>query len=159
MGSREQGFAAGNLPPALPLLALFFEGFQPHPEVDDWRVARGASSPSSSEITILCLSSALVTFVIIYFTCMMMRQVIYARSVARLCCGTGIALNSLCEHTSVAVRARRTGSPQAVVHPSGRDVCQGVSWVLERRLGFPAPARPFRAGSATAGFSSISGIS
>lgn len=48
----------------------------------------------------------------------MMRQVIYARSVAKLCCSTGIALNSLYEHTSMAEHACRTGSPRTVVIPA-----------------------------------------
>lgn len=89
----------------------------------------------------------------------MTRQVIYARSVARLCCSTRIALNSLYERTSVAACAHRTGSPCTVVHPCGRDACRGVSRVPEWWLGFPAPVCPFRSGSATTGFSSISGMS
>lgn len=49
----------------------------------------------------------------------MMRQVIYARSVARLCCSVGTALNSLCEPTSVAACARRTRTPAPLFMPAG----------------------------------------
>lgn len=51
----------------------------------------------------------------------MMRQVIYARPVARLCCSAGIALNYIYKSTSVVVRICRTGSPSVIVYPSGRD--------------------------------------
>lgn len=101
--------------------------------------------PSSRKITIHSLSSALVTFVIIYLTCIMMRQVIYVRSVARLCCSAGVAWNCLYECTSLAVCARRAGFPHAVVHPGVRHVCRGVSLVLEQGLGFPAPVCPLHA--------------
>lgn len=38
-GSREQGFAAGNLPPVLPLLVSLCEGSQPYSELmtDVWQ--------------------------------------------------------------------------------------------------------------------------
>ena len=98
---------------------------------DVWQEAPLPPPPERSRF------SASVTFVIMCLTCIMMRQVIYVRSVARLCCSTGIALNSLSGHTPMAACAHRTGSPRAVVHPGGRDACRGVSGVLEWRLGFP----------------------
>lgn len=100
-----------------------------------------------------------MTFVITYLTCIMMRRVIYARSVARLCCSRAVAVSSLQERASVAGSAHRNGPPRALVHPGGRGGCQGVGGAGAGELGFPAPACPLCAGSAMAGFSCISGMS